>query len=1252
MMRITRGNRLTPGELGGSQVRRHRPGLLVFALLYVALYFSACGSAQRSQPAFAPADELSLQDDFAAPALQDARVIEPGMTCDSAVMRSHVLELAAETTRAAEVIAAALRQPADDASQVICVLRLLELARSYPQALQVSGGWLVESGLEAPTWLERFARRELAFLVRQDQRERGEPMLWSDVELGAPNVVQVYGPTGTRILEAFPGEDAIEDTRSLASLPESPVVDSGLNDAISGSFELDGASGGVAWAETFFEVGDDFHGYIVVASDSPVRAWINDRELFTRTLADGLRSPYVVVRVTLNAGEHRLRLKAASPGNAQLLVRILPDEGQLVAFSPEPTTSRLAEVASVSATATISDALQMEGSSLLRALVEGELAYLFGGEAEILAAQARLRGQSHAIARRLNADLFAVREDLPPSRRRSEALQMLRTIDTSDPSAAMIAVETAALLRGAGSADAAQQVLEEAVGDDTAVPAELRFALAELYREEGWSELAEAYYEEVVAAQPDRCAAVDALLAIRQSRGQYDASEQLPESWRRCPSVREYHAYTELASLRDYAGMLAFARERASVEPDSGGPYADWIAAAELAGQPEEIAAAEAQAFRYGFDEQDFALIRADLAAGGGDEAAALALLQRRSDERTWWSSAHLGAARLSGEVLWDELRVDGEEIAEAYRSQQHAYNSDVVYVYDGGVWHYRPDGSAIVVVHQIMELRSRDALGAFGEVGVPRDATLLTVRTIKPDGRMLVPEDIAEKTSISMPNLEVGDMIELEWVSYEAPPRSPDEWISSGRFYFQIEDGPLHESIARFSYPSEWGEAVTIEAHAFGGEHHVEEADGRRTETYRVQNSPLPEREPAAPANDEFVPWVHFARGFTQERLLGAFRDRIATHVLSGAALQEQVEELRHRSARDTVEALFRFVQDDIEELGGFFSTPALWTLAEGQGERLPLMYTMLQEAGIDAEIVFIRPLDADHSAQQLPTLGTYSITALRVRVGEDEIWLAPGDEYAVFDYLEPYAQGRPAIIVTGRDAGEALVTPRWPAETNVARTRMHFAVAADGSAVVDVEERVPLRSAGALRQYLDFVPSEREVLQNLESGLANDFPGATVEELRFEQVEDSDRELIIRYRFEAPSVFASEGGRLRFDKSIYSRADLRRYASLPSRELPLVATNMIAERYELTFDAPAGMVWGDVSPSERSEWEEAFIERQTAVSEDGATLRATREVFHRPQRIAPEDYEGFAEFVRSVIRLEQLRFVAEPGEGAQREL
>lgn len=1252
MIRVTNKELGNRGARTAAGLSNTRSGLRAMVLSLAALLLSACGGVHRPQPAFSPADELVLVDDSAPPALQDARSIEPGTACEVAVMQSHVLELAAETTRAAEVITAALQQQVDAASQVICVLRLLELGRSYPQALQLSADWLSDRGLEAPTWLERFARRELALLVRQDRRQRGEAMLWSDTELGAPNVVRVYGPTGTRIFDAFRGVEPIAEVRSLTELPESPVLDSGLNDAFSGAFELDGATGGVAWAETFFQVGDGFDGYIVIASDSPVRAWLNERELFTRTLSDGLDSPYVAIRLRLDAGEHRLRLKVASPGRAQLLVRVLPEVGQLLGFSPEPTMSRLAGVSSVSATATLFDALHIEGSSLLRALVDGELAYLFGGEAEILAAQESLRDQSHAIARRLYAALFAVREDLPPSRRRSAALQVLRAIDASEPSATMIAVETAALLRSAGSDDAAQQVLEQAVGDDTAAPAELRFALAELYRDEGWGELAEAYYEEVLAAQPDRCAAVDALLTIRQNRGQYDASAQLPESWRRCPSVREYHAYTELASRRDYAGMLAFARERASVAPDSGGPYADWIAAAELAGRPEEIAAAEAQAFRYGFDEQDFALIRADLAAGGGDEAAALSLLQRRSAERTWWSSAHLAAARLSGNVLWDALRVDGEAIAAAYRAQEHDYNSDVVYVYDGGFWHYQPDGSAIVVVHQIMELRSRDALGAFGEVGVPRDATLLTVRTIKPDGRVLVPEDIAEKTSISMPNLEVGDMIELEWVSYEAPPRSPEEWLSSGRFYFQIEDGPLHESIARFSYPSQWGESVTIEAHEFRGEHRVDERDGRRVETFRVRNSPLPEREPAAPANDEFVPWVHFARGFTQARLLDAFQDRIATHVLSGAALREQVAELRQHSARETVEALFRFVQDDIEELGGFFSTPALWTLAEGQGERLPLMYTMLQEAGVDAEIVFIRPLDADHSAQQLPTLSTYSITALRVLVGDDAIWLAPGDEYAVFDYLEPYAQGRPAVILTGQDAGEALVTPRWPVETNVARTRMNFRVSAEGGVVVDVEERVPLRSAGALRQYLDFVPSEREVLQNLESGLANDFPGATVQELRFEQVDDSDRELIIHYRFEAPSIFAAEGGRLRFDKSIYSRADLRRYASLPSRELPLVAANMIAERYELTFEAPAGMRWADASPSERSEWDDAFIERQTEVSEDGAILRATREIFHRPQRIAPEDYEGFADFVRSVIRLEQLRFVAEPDEGAQREL
>ncbi|MEZ4465736.1 MAG: hypothetical protein R3F43_15010 [bacterium] len=75
-------------------------------------------------------------------------------------------------------------------------------------------------------------------------------------------------------------------------------------------------------------------------------------------------------------------------------------------------------------------------------------------------------------------------------------------------------------------------------------------------------------------------------------------------------------------------------------------------------------------------------------------------------------------------------------------------------------------DGKSLRYVHEVLAIRSRDAAERFGEIGLPDRARLITLGTRKDDGRWLPGEEVAEKETITLPDLASGDYVVARYLS------------------------------------------------------------------------------------------------------------------------------------------------------------------------------------------------------------------------------------------------------------------------------------------------------------------------------------------------------------------------------------------------------------------------------------------------------------------------------------------------------
>jgi hypothetical protein len=73
-------------------------------------------------------------------------------------------------------------------------------------------------------------------------------------------------------------------------------------------------------------------------------------------------------------------------------------------------------------------------------------------------------------------------------------------------------------------------------------------------------------------------------------------------------------------------------------------------------------------------------------------------------------------------------------------------------------------DGSSRMLEHEVIRVQSPEAIGKLAEQ--PRlEGLPLHMRVIKPGGRILEPEFVAGKPTVTLPHLEVGDYIETEHI-------------------------------------------------------------------------------------------------------------------------------------------------------------------------------------------------------------------------------------------------------------------------------------------------------------------------------------------------------------------------------------------------------------------------------------------------------------------------------------------------------
>lgn len=977
------------------------------------------------------------------------------------------------------------------------------------------------------------------------------------------------------------------------------------------------AAPGSTIVETFVDVERGGPHLLRIDTDASFRLYVDGEETRVVDRRSELQPTYVFVPLNLTAGRHELELKLTSHGAAPNMTVALDRPGRLGEGYDPAHGAAIPQPASPAELIIAARALHGRGDGVHAAAMVGI------GDGGPQASAAML---VHKIDL-LDGDPF-----FPDDKRQGIQTLLYQRAHERDPQALYPAIRE--VLRQEdpnavfqGFADMKERYPEVV---------ELRYIHAELLSQRGRTTEAEAELRSIREDFPNECAPIVRLRALLADAQRVDEANALVDELVACNATssarfellldqrRWAAAGEELGRLEPFLEEDALRNQRLRLAVQSGDEATEQtIREAILAEAPHSRAATTR---------------RVDLALAARQHGRALQLLDEAAERDPNRMEGLRNLRRdLTGRDDMEAFRIDGAEVLRRYEEEGDPYpDSPQVLVLDYMVSRIYPDGSARHLVHQITRVQSEEAKDRLGQYS-PR-GRMLTLRTIKPDGRRLEPERIAGVDSIPLTDLAVGDYVEEEYIRTEGPRLNGGFLFGGWSFDSSIQ--PFHHSEILAVVPE--GVELTVETTGGAPAGTEERRGGERVVRWLMQNVPIHEPEPDAVPRPYTRPSLRFGWRAGWEPHFRAEYDfllsRSPSHPIASAVCRSIVEGAETRE--EAVGRVVTWVHDEIQPGGGWGEMAPAMLLA-GQGHQTRLAHYLLRECDIPAQIALVRGVHEREPGELVD--GSLFDTAVLVAPSEgggEPLIVSVGNRDASWQWIPASLRGQPGVLLA-EGLGRITVPDTGPT-TDARRFRVDVAMGQGGAATVRVAEQHTGLAASVWRRTFRRAPEAELDRLMRENYVGRLFPGAQVTSFEIANPGARAEPLQMSFAAEVPRFGRPTGGgvlvpnvfAVNLAQALAQRASRETTLGVGGRALEVVTRiEGVAAPEETVGRLPSVALEG---------FGGSRYSREARV--DGGAVVVTRKLVVPETNVPASDYEAFARFCRAVTEAEMVEIPVRP--------
>lgn len=747
------------------------------------------------------------------------------------------------------------------------------------------------------------------------------------------------------------------------------------------------------------------------------------------------------------------------------------------------------------------------------------------------------------------------------------------------------------------------------------VPA-LWAALAKVYGELGWT----PEYVETVKLRaerfPDDAEGLFLAAQVLEQQGQHEQAERLYERVRGLDKDSEV-TVSRAIERRDYEVAIAELKRLQARRPELEHLERRIEELRVQSGQQRDIVKVLRDAVEREPTDGEARLNLADALRAKGDvdalEDALVDGIEAGADTKPIKEALDL----IQGVTELEPYRLNGREIIREYEAAGQHMPGTAARVLDYmAVW-VSHDGSSRYLEHEIIRIQSAEGISRFAEAQVRGDV-VLNLRVIKQDGRILEPEPVEGKPTITFPHLEVGDYIETEEL-FGSPPRAGGAFHEGLRWLFREKDVAYARSEFVLVAPED--RSLDIEVTGDVPEPQVTNSGHFTVRRWRVDQSPAASDEPFSVPATEYLPSLHISWGLDLKRRLAMLADRVAETVpvdprvkrVALAIAGDIPEKLELQRAR----ALYRWVLDNVQPGD---ENDGRRVIVGKRGNPWRAFITLCRSIDIHVDWALAKNRLAAEPKGPASRAAQYNTTVLLVGRARKPVTLI--DKYYPFGYVPAEVRAMPAYVLGGDS--ERIELP-----SGGAPDRLEFVanvdMAKDGSANIQLAQVYAGKFAAGMRQALGQL-GERRLKDSIESEiLAPNLRGARLVSYDLGAMEQLDAPLKLSMRAKMAHFALRHDGDLRLVPPY--TPNLSQFGALPTRQTPMLFTSERNWRVKLTISLPPTARIENVPTSEFT-----FNDYRVAIRdrvEDGQ-LVLEREISLPAGRIATEDYEEFVRFTR----------------------
>jgi predicted Zn-dependent protease len=979
-------------------------------------------------------------------------------------------------------------------------------------------------------------------------------------------------------------------------------------------------------------------------SSSSHKVWVNGALLFDRRAFTQLEPTVTGQAVRLPAGRHRFVVKLTKDGSTGNISFSLPradgkasDVRFTAATGPAPSwAGGVALVEQVPqffpGTKDLAAALEEEVGGLLATYlaVRDGMGRDADGARRMMMDLEEL--QTPALVW-LRAEMAAYDRSLPTKVARGRATRDLEVVMAKDPSNVAALLLRAELALGDSQPTTALEVIKKAQphAGPNSYPFHLLKARTEMALE------ADAQAEEslaaALAAQPRLCEALGLRYNVARRRDAAAVMDKLIPEFTGCHGALNRAA--EHARQRGDTAAAAKAYEQVLARDPGNLSVGATLASLYVSLRRYDDAAATLRELMKLWPRAAFLWKRlADVREYAGDTKEALALREQAlSIDGNDLSLRRAVERAKTGKELLQDYAIDGKAAIAAYQASPGEESSDAAYVLDAAAVQVFPAGTLVNRIHTIQKALEQGGIQDIAEVNIPNGAQVLTLRTIKADGTVLEPENIEGKEAISMPGVNVGDYVEVEYLLIEQSREPAQPGFTASAFYFQITSMPNNRAVYTVVAPK--GTGMRVDAHGLKIPQGPVTKGDWEVFTHEVRRVPPYTPEPDVPwSNNEYLPFVIVGAGPTgNDRMVAAYADHYYDRSKRGAEIDAFARKVTgDKKGLEAVKELHSVIMKRLPGRDVGLAQSAISSLAQDRGSRLMLLKASLESLGMPTRIAVIRPFTSDPTPYLFAADVLLAYPALRVQLSESEtIWVDTSIRFGPFGQLpENPLGGFDAYVLPepGRPM-EKLKTPPW-VEPPPKKVNLELEVMPDGRLVGRGVEVYSGFEGANLADAFEALSAESRQ-QALQNAVARYFGGADLTMVKLEHAEEVGAPFTLRYEFNVPRFARMEADKRMVLGPLAFPAMLgRRYVQLSSRSTPLLIENSEVNDTEVRVTLPAGWRVSDAQPELKVNGRFGSFRRTER--QEGRVFIINESLRIPRVRVYPKDYEAFAGFAADV--------------------